>query len=153
MLIKRGILVVKDIDAFLEKYGNKIAFVNAEYIVDENHIYFAAKKAIKAWKEGRRVARTLPLEILLYSAATRQIRDAMKMGIKEGVNDVFAVFLENIEPEGFEEINTRETEKMSREKFEKIVNFFNITKSELDIAGERLDLLVRERIVLFDIYK
>jgi len=153
MKVKQGLLAVKDVNGFLKKYGSKAAFINAEYVVDENHVYFAAKKAIKAWKEGRRVARTLPLEILLYSAATRQIRDAMKMGIKEGVNKVIAVFLEDTEPEGFEERNVLETEKMSKEKFERIVNFFNISETELDVAERRLNLLVRERIVLFDINK
>ncbi len=153
MKVKQGLLAVKDVNGFLKKYGSKAAFINAEYVVDENHVYFAAKKAIKAWKEGRRVARTLPLEILLYSAATRQIRDAMKMGIKEGVNKVIAVFLEDTEPEGFEERNVLETGKMSKEKFERIVNFFNISETELDVAERRLNLLVRERIVLFDINK
>ncbi len=148
--IKQGVLEVEDVNGFLQRYGEDVAFVNADYVVDENHVYFAAKKAIKAWKEGRRVARTLPLEILLYSAATRQIRDALKMGIAEGKNRVVAVFLRDVEVEGFEE---REVLEMSEEKFRRIASFFGITDTELELAEKRLNLLVRERIILFDINK
>ena len=150
IVVKQGTLKVKDVNEFLKKYGKKVAFINADYVVDEHHAYFAAKKAIKAWVEGRRVARTMPLEILLYSAATRQVRDALRMGISEGENRVVAVFLENVEVEGFKE---RKVLEMSDEKFRRIASFFGINNTELELAENRLNLLVRERIILFDINK
>ncbi len=151
MEVKQGLLRVRNLKDFLEKYGEMVAFVNADYVVDEHHVYFAARKAIKAWEEGRRVARTLPLEILLYSAATRQIKDALAMGVEEGENRVVAVFLDpEMSVEGFEE---RKVLEMNEEKFRRIAEFFDVSDIELEIAGERLGLLVRERIILFDINK
>jgi KEOPS complex subunit Cgi121 len=126
--------------------------------VDEDHAYFAAKKAIKAWIERRSVARTLPLEVILYAAATRQINKATTIGIKEGTNDVVIIFLgkekvdeKKLKIKDFEE---KEVLKMNRKKFERIIQFFSINKNELEIVGkEKISLLVRERIVLFDLNK
>ncbi len=161
MLVVQGKLYVKNLGEFLKKYGSDAVFLSAEYIVNEDHAYFAAKKAVKAWEEGRNVAKTLPLEVMLYAAATRQIRDALSLGVREGENKVVAVFLNNsnvsnVEVENFVEEKVLEEDvlQMDEEKFERIVKFFKINSRELEVAGrEKLPLLVRERIVLFDINK
>ncbi len=150
--VKQGILDISDLKTFLSVYGKNAVFINADYIVGEDHAYFSAKKAIEAWNEGRAVARSLPLEVMLYAAATRQINEALKIGVREGRNRTVAIFLEgNVEVEGFREANVL---KMSKEKIDRIVNFFKINKNELEVAGvEKLPLIVRERIVLFDLNK
>jgi len=149
--VKQGILEISDLKTFLSVYGKNVVFLNADYIVSEDHAYFSAKKAIEAWNEGGAVARSLPLEIMLYAAATRQINEALKIGVKEGKNRTVAIFLRDVDVEGFRE---KEVLKMNKEKIDRIVNFFKINKNELEVAGvDKLPLIVRERIVLFDLNK
>ncbi len=152
--VKQGILKVENLQEFLSKYGDKAVFLNADYIVDENHVYFAVKKALKAWEKGRKVAKSLPLEVMLYAAATRQIRDAIKLGVKEGVNKVVGVFFNNVKVDDFEEKKVLEDVSKNKEKLRRIVDFFDISEEELKVVGaEKIPLLIRERIVLFDIEK
>ncbi len=152
--VKQGILKVKNLQEFLSTYGDKAVFLNADYIVDENHVYFAVKKALKAWEKGRKVAKSLPLEVMLYAAATRQIRDAIKLGVKEGKNRVVGVFFNNVKVEDFEERKVLDEVSKNKEKLKRIVDFFDISEEELKVVGiEKIPLLIRERIILFDIEK
>ncbi len=149
----QGIVKVEKLDEFLSKYGKKAVFLDANYIIDENQVYFAVKKAIDSWKKGRNVAKSLPLEVLLYVAATRQIKDATKLGIREGINEVVCVLFEkDFKIENFEE---KEVLKIDdEEKIKRISEFYKIPKEELNLVGvNKLPLLVRERIILFDIEK
>jgi len=152
--VKQGILKVENLQEFLFKYGDKVVFLNADYIVDENHVYFAVKKALKAWEKDRKVAKSLPLEVMLYAAATRQIRDAIKLGVKEGINKVVGVFFNNVKVDDFEEKKVLVEVSKNKEKLKRIVDFFDISEDELKVVGaEKIPLLIRERIVLFDIEK
>jgi KEOPS complex subunit Cgi121 len=159
MKILEGVVKVDSLRDFLQKInglGCTITFLDANYIVDRSHVEFAVEKAIKAWNAGRRVARTLSMEILLYSAARRQISDAVEMGLKEGVNEVVVVVLEDecfekLKELGFEE---KQVLRLDNSKINRIKRFFEIGDNELEIVGiEKLPLLVRERIALFDITK
>lgn len=157
MKILEGVIEVDSVPDLLKKIGNcVITFVNADYVVDIEHVEFAAKKALKAWNEGRRVAKSLSMEILLYCAARRQISDAIEMGLKEGRNEVVAVVLEDECLEKLKEIGFKEKPvlRLDDEKVERIKRFFGISNEELSIAGkEKLSLLVREKIALFDVFK
>ena len=156
MKILEGVIDVKSVREVLEKVGSCTTFVDASYVVDREHVEFAVKKALKAWKEGRRVAKSLSMEILLYCAARRQISEAIEMGLKEGKNEVVAIVLEDecldkLKEIGFEE---RPVLKLDDEKVEKIKRFFDISDEELKIVGkEKLSLLIREKIALFDVFK
>jgi len=156
MKILEGVIDVKSVREVLKKVGNCTTFVDAGYVVDREHVEFAVKKALKAWKEGRRVAKSLSMEILLYCAARRQISEAIEMGLKEGKNEVVAIVLEDecldrLKEIGFEE---RPVLKLDDEKVEKIKRFFDISDEELKIVGkEKLSLLIREKIALFDVFK
>ena len=152
MRVLQGEIVVKNVQEFLKKLndaGCQATFINADYVADLSHVEFAARKAVKAWNEGKRISRSLTMEILLYAAATRQIWRALELGLKEGKNEVVAVVLNDCDllKFGFQE---REVLNLDDEKIRRITEFFEISKDELEIAGvEKLSLLVRERIVLF----
>lgn len=159
MRIVEGTIEIKSIRDFLSKLneiGCTVTFLDANYIVDREHVEFATKKAIKAWEEGRRVAKTLAMEILLYCAGRRQISDAIEMGLKDGLNEVVAVVLEDecverLKDLGFEE---KPVLKLDKAKIDRIKKFFDISDEELEIVGvEKLSLLVREKIALFDVFK
>ncbi len=156
MMILEGVIEVNSVKDFLRYLNCSVVFVDANYVVDREHVEFAVKKAIKAWEEGRRVAKSLEMEILLYCAGRRQISEAIEMGLKEGKNEVVAVVLDEkcldrLRELGFEE---KPVLKLDEGKVERLKRFFGISDEELEIAGkEKLPLLVRERTVLFDVFK
>ncbi len=159
MRIIEGTIEVESIRDFLSKLNEiecTVTFLDANYVVDREHVEFATKKAIKAWKEGRRVAKTLAMEILLYCAGRRQISDAIEMGLKEGRNEVVVVVLEDECVERLKELGFKEKPvlKLDKAKIDRIKKFFDISDEELEIVGvEKLSLLVREKIALFDVFK
>lgn len=158
MKIIQGEIYIDDVDAFIKKIPNGcvLTFINADYVIDLGVVEFAIKKAIKSWKEGRRIAKTLSMEILLYYSATRQIKDALKLGLKNGLNRVVAVVEdceEWLKDAGFVEKNVLDKD-IKDEKIEKIKRIYDISDEEIEIVGkEKLPLLIRERIVLFDLYR
>lgn len=151
--ILSGYIDVEDVGSYLESLDCDAAIIDANYVIDQENVRFAAEKAIKSWNEGKSIAKTLPMEILLYSAATRQIKDALKIGIKKGRNAVFVVLLNcekipNFKKEDFKRIEP------TAEQIERIKEFYGISDEELEIVGvERLNLLIRERIALFSLGK
>jgi KEOPS complex subunit Cgi121 len=152
MKIIQGEITVENVQEFLKELGDEgcqVTFINAEYVADLSHVGFAAEKAIQAWNEDKRISRSLTMEILLYTAATRQIWKALELGLKEGKNRVVAVVLNDCDLSkfGFQE---KDVLNLDDDKIRRIVEFFEISDDELEIAGvEKLPLLVRERIVLF----
>jgi|Deesub1362A_J573_1020465.scaffolds.fasta_scaffold21868_2 KEOPS complex subunit Cgi121 len=147
-----GYVVVEDIGEYFALLKDcEAAILDAKYLIDIENAIFAAEKAIKAWDEGRNIAKTLPMEILLHAAATRQIKDALEVGLKKGKNTVFAVLLDCDELPGFVEGNFKRL-KPDEKQLRKIKEFYDITDEELEIVGtERLNLLIRERIALFNL--
>ena len=154
-MIKQGILEVKLIDRFLEEFGECIAVIDANYVIDLDVVKFAVKKAIKSWNEGRNIAKTLPLEILLYFSATRQIKDAIKVGVKEGRREVILVVLNKSCEKKLKEIfKDSEVIKVDENKIENVKRLYGINERELEVVGiEKLPLLIKERIALFDVFK
>jgi len=147
---------VEDVLRRIRESGCNIVLIDARYVVDIDQVKFATEKALKAWKEGRRVAKSLPMEILLYCAGTRQIDDAVEIGLKEGLNELVAVVLDGKCVEKLKELGFREEKvlKMDDEKVRRVKEFYGISDSELEIVGiEKLSMLVRERIALFDVFK
>lgn len=146
MRVTFGEIYVEDPSNFRAEHA---AFISSKYVISLEIVEFAAKKAIKNWYAGKRISRSLPIEILLHYAATRQIRDALKLGVRKGVNRVAAVILDESKVEGF-----KEREFRPEYDVDAIVKHYGITKEELEIAGlEKLPLLIRERIALFSAFE
>ncbi|HDD36033.1 MAG: hypothetical protein J7K36_05915 [Archaeoglobaceae archaeon] len=154
MKITFGELEVKNVRDFFEKLGEcKAVFINSEYVLDLETIKFAVKKALKSWKKGENIAKTLPIEILLYVAARRQINEALEIGIKQGFNRVVVILLDNC-LELLKSLGFVEKKFIPKPNIEKILKFYNISERELEVVGiKKLPMLIRERIVLFDIFK
>ncbi len=154
MKIKQGILKVNSLDEFLKDLGNCVTVIDAKYVIDLDVVRFAVEKALKSWEEGRNVAKTLPLEILLYFSATRQIRDAVKVGVKEGINEAVVVILNDCEDKLGKYFEEKEVVRVDDERIENVKRLYGITDEEIKIVGlEKLPLLIRERIALFDVFK
>ena len=68
--------------AFIEAARNAcsptaVQFLDAEALISEKHLFFATLNAIKAFKQGRNIAQSLDIEILLYASAQKQIGEAI----------------------------------------------------------------------------
>jgi tRNA threonylcarbamoyladenosine modification (KEOPS) complex Cgi121 subunit len=74
--------------AFIETARNAcrptiVQFLDAEALASENHLFFATLNAIKAFTQGRSIAQSLDVEILLYASAQNQIGEAIRtVGLK-----------------------------------------------------------------------
>lgn len=155
MRVYQGKIEIVNVRELLARIPEGCVLINADYVVDIESVKFAAEKALKLWNSGKRVAKTLSMEILLHVAATRQISQATRIGIKDGENRVVVVDLNDcrsvLDSLGFREQNVLE---MNDDKIRRIADFYGISEEELKIAGaEKLGLLVRERMALFAISK
>lgn len=162
ILIIEGSVYVDSIENFLGKINLNecdIALLNAEYIANKGHAELAAKKAIKSWNQSENIARTLPMEVLIYASANRQINQAQEMGIKGNVeNKVVAVIIGDERCIGkFKEITGFKEETvlhMDEKKKERLKKFFDIKEEEIRVTGvEKIPDIIKERVVLFDMFK
>ncbi len=69
--------------AFIEAARNAcrptiVQFLDAEALASEKHLFFATLNAIKTFTQGRSIAQSLDVEILLYASAQKQIREAIR---------------------------------------------------------------------------
>ncbi len=150
-----GTIEVKNLRSFLKKIPEGCVFIDADYVLSTDTVEFAVRKATDSWKRGKRVSKNLSMEILLHFSATRQINQAVRAGLKEGLNRVVVVELSPCQ-DFLHDHNFRECSvlKTDREKLRRIAEFYGIEEEEIKITGwEKLDLLVRERIALFSISK
>ena len=151
-----GEVEIKNLEDFFEalkKNKCEAVFINSDYILDLEVIRFAARKALRSWKNGKNIAKTLPIEVLLYIAARRQINEALEIGIKEGLNKVIIVLFDDC-LDVLEELGFIKKRFIPKPDIKKILEFYGINKEELEIVGiKKLPLLIKERIVLFDISK
>lgn len=90
---------IADVDAFLEKARKaagenvEVQFFDAGVVASWQHLYFAALNALKAFRNGENISKSLALEVLLYASAQRQIKKATEiLGVKKNT-DAIAVLL------------------------------------------------------------
>lgn len=167
MKILNGIIEIKNIEKFLEylnniskKYKVAIQALDANKIAGERHIQFAVEKAIKSMDLGRNIANTLSLEILLYASGKRQINKALSIGVSRGKNNIALVVVgdSNNEDLAISELKKLIDEKpvieYTENKKTAIMEFFDITKEEINAVGEeKIPELVLERVALVDVMK
>ncbi|MEM2726683.1 MAG: KEOPS complex subunit Cgi121 [Archaeoglobaceae archaeon] len=128
-------------------FGDFACFINSKYVISLSTVDFAMKKAIKNWNAGRRISKSLAMEILLYYSATRQINIAKKIA---GTKKVVAVVLDDRE---FSKVEFKEEEFVPDFDVNLIREHYEISEEELKIVGlENLDLLIKERIALFSAF-
>ena len=61
-----------------------VQLLSPEYVAGFEHIYFASLNALKAFRQGRNVSRSLAVELLVYASGQRQIEKAISsLGIKD----------------------------------------------------------------------
>jgi KEOPS complex subunit Cgi121 len=151
---------INDKDNFLaalrdinSKYRCTVQALDAEKVVSEKHAIFAAKKALRAFREGRNVAKDLGVEILRYASGERQINRALFMGISKATERVALIAVSNngLTPDLSNLIDVDELG--CNWKPSTVIDAFNISEEEIFAVGEaRIPDIVLERVALVDAF-
>lgn len=165
-----------DVDAFVtdlagigERNGCAIQPFDARLIVDAAHLESAVAHANRAVARGEAVADDRAIEILCYAAGRRQINQAMRLGVDEGVTPVVVVVDDGrcgvptgaTVGEGGDEsaastaVEERLVVERTLDRLDEaaVRSYFDIGDAELAAADGDLGLLVRERVALLDVEK
>ncbi|RJX15640.1 hypothetical protein CW703_05075 [Candidatus Bathyarchaeota archaeon] len=156
---------IENIDFLFSKLKEKIGDVSfqlfdADKIAGKIHVEFAVLNALKAFKDGRNISRSLPIEVLIYVSAQRQIGKAFQMvGLTSKTKNMVVVVFSNIEQSSkiLDEIlsltggkiNNKVLE-INREKVEIIKKVFGISNLEIKtqmFAGLGLEEIVKKLVV------
>ena len=162
---------IENVEEFIQNIrketGNvTVQFFDAKFVAGYEHLYFAVLNALTAFKNGLGISKNLAVEILLYAAAERQIRNAVQLlGVREDTAEVAVVVLAESKDEVVKAldkvssiIQAEEDEsilEIDDEKFETIRKLFNVSDLELEAKLERKGLekealkeLIIERVAL-----
>ncbi|VVB71880.1 Kinase binding protein CGI-121 [uncultured archaeon] len=142
-----------------ERTGCVVQALDADRIISERHISFAAMKAMNAFSEERNIAKDEGMEIMRYASGERQIERALTIGIADSTRRLALILVSSgeksrwpaaaelsavIEPDGLGCLFRRED----------IKEVFHISPEELEVVGEeRMEDLVIERVALVDTYR
>ena len=95
MELIEGYAEVDDLDLFLDTfaeigdvYGCVVQAFDARAIAGEAHLEHALRTARRAIDRGEAIARDPAVEVLCYAAGTRQIDEALELGVGEGQSPV-----------------------------------------------------------------
>jgi tRNA threonylcarbamoyladenosine modification (KEOPS) complex Cgi121 subunit len=90
---------ITDINGFLERVRREVReahvqFFDAKLIAGQQHLYFAALNALKAFEKKSNISSSLAIEALLYASAQRQIRKAVDtLGVKQDSSQVAVLII------------------------------------------------------------
>lgn len=138
-----------------EETGSTVVLFDADKIAGFAHIESAVSHAKRSFAEGKAIARSLSMEILVYASGQRQCSLASKFGLHEGENAVYVLILDGDEEKAAELVRGIVTECDAFSPNEAVLKReFAITDSEIKAAGEnRIEELVIERVALIDAWK
>ena len=151
----RLISALKDLQS---RHGCIAQALDADLVVSERHIFFAAEKARAAFSEGRNIAKNRGMEIMRYASGERQIERAFVIGITdrtERIALVLAIPCEGCLPGSAELSEIIELDGRGCSFDAKaVIRAFHISSEELIAVGkERIADLVLERVALADTYR
>lgn len=126
--------------------GNcQVQILDADYVAGFEHIFFAVLNALKAFKAGYNISRSLPIEILLFSSGQDQIRRAIEiLGVKETTRNVALVIVAENREEALTALSSitnalewtadQSVIELTNEKIQLIMSAFKITQEELEAS-------------------
>jgi KEOPS complex subunit Cgi121 len=141
------------------RHGCIAQVLDADMIVSERHIFFAAEKAMSAFSEGRNIAKDAGMEIMRYASGERQIERARVMGVTDHTERIALVLVcagnqcswpDSEQLSGIIEGDGQGCSFNARA----VIEAFHISSEELEAVGEqRIEDLVIERVALADTYR
>lgn len=146
---------IAQINDAADKADSTVVLFDADKIAGFAHIESAVAHAKRSFAEGKQIARSLSMEILVYASGQRQCSLASKFGLHDGENKVYVLILDGDEEKAAALVReiVSECEPFAPNK-EKLKAEFGITDAEMEAAGEnRIEELVIERVALVDAWK
>jgi len=142
-------------------------FFDAETLAGEKHLFFATLNAMKAFSQGRNIAQTLDVEILLYTSTQRQIGEAIRMvGLRPWTSSLAVVLVGDDEEATASAASRLEAlipgdrdqsvlDIADERKLETLMRIYGVDAIELETlsgigCGEALLWLIVERAALLD---
>ncbi|MGQ9459904.1 MAG: KEOPS complex subunit Cgi121 [Candidatus Bathyarchaeaceae archaeon] len=153
---------IRDVNHFLESVRREVTeahvqFFDAKLIASQQHLYFAALNALKAFEDKLNISNSLAVEVLLYASAQRQIRKAVDMlGIKPDSSQVAVLVIAEtklVADTALEAVSKLISGKrddhileLTDEKFEGVKRLFSISDLEIE-AKLKKEGLEREALI------
>lgn len=143
-----------------------VQFFDASLIAGWEHLYFAVVNALKAFKNGTNISKSVAVESLLYASAQRQIKAAVGLiGLKKDTNKIAVLgIVDNSEMaaktifEASKLVPGRRDDSVigfEEEKIKDIRELFEITDTELTASSSSnqgkhalLDLVIEHMALL-----
>ena len=139
---------VGKIEEFLEELRRKspateVQVLRPDRVAGAEHLFFASLNALNAFKQKTNLCKGLPMEILLFASAQRQIRNAIeRLGLKESPSEfaLVAVSKDRGKLENLLEIalsltkgkeNERTLDNWSKTKIDTLKKVYGISEREL----------------------
>ncbi|MFB6310084.1 MAG: KEOPS complex subunit Cgi121 [Salinirussus sp.] len=161
MEVVAGRVTVSDVDEFVQHqqaiaadHDAMVQAFDARYIVDREHLEQAVTLANRAIERGEAIADDPAVEVLCYAAGTRQIEDALEIGISPGESRVVLVIDGGDETTVATSIaNDIDTDPTVLGDYDRdlVRAFYNIGDAELGATAAGLPALVRERVALLSV--
>ena len=168
-----GRVSIEDLDAFLAELeaiaaetGAVVQAVDADRVVDGDHLRLATRLAARAGGRGEAVARDPAVAVLLYAAVRRQIDQALTLGVETGEQRVGFVVADfgdvpgAARSEASLEAAVRAVERLCEPapvlgSFDEaaVRSYYEVTDRELEAVAGDLSSLVHERVALLDVEK
>lgn len=146
---------IAQINDAADKADSTVVLFDADKIAGFAHIESAVAHAKRSFAEGKQIARSLSMEILVYASGQRQCSLASKFGLHDGENKVYVLILDGDEEKAAALVREIVTEcEPFAPNEERLKAEFGITDAEMEAAGEnRIEELVIERVALVDAWK
>lgn len=156
-----GRTAVADVDRYVarlraigDEHGATVQAFDARYVVDRTHIERAVELADRARARGEAIADSRAMEILCYAAGTRQITEALEIGVPRG--EARSVVLVDGGDEAGAAAAIRATFEAERDPDAvfgsydetRVREFYGIGDAELSATDAGVPDLVRERVAL-----
>ena len=162
---------VADVDKLIELLSAEASphafqVFDADRVAGWRHLFFAALNAVKAFRDGYNVSKSLGIEVLVYASCQRQIREAFRIvGVRPGCSRMALVTLSE-KRRGCLEAYRRcarllgaeddSVLEVSGEKLEVIKEVYGVTPQEMEsrcgeAPGEAVSWLIVERMALLSV--
>jgi KEOPS complex subunit Cgi121 len=150
--------LLKKVTEASDRFAAHIQLVDATKVYGKEHLEMAARKAIRAFKEGRNFAKTLPVEVLLYASGKRQISEAMGfMGVHPGRSQLGIVAIgmkESPVPDDLPGLLGLERDDAVLDGTDQVLDAFGISReARSTVPKERWPELVLEKVAMLDVEK
>ena len=155
---------VEDVDSLLRAVSEAASphlaqLLDADRVAGWEHIYLSAVNAIKAFQSGYNIARSLPMEVLLYVSCRDQIADAIRLvGLSRRTERAALLILARDEEGGWEAyrrasrllgVEDDSVLGVDEAKLRRLMELHGVSREELEAVGgaeaEALTMLLVER--------